>query len=92
MNAGLTSLGDRPRRRSPGESKQDPQPAGTGNFSHDAVEDFQLVTDDELGAAPSQAVVVSKARFRQAALALMLLSHARSCWQQNALLLLLQAT
>jgi len=91
MNAGLVSLGDRPRRRFPGESKQDPQPAGTGNFSHDAVEDFQLVTDDELGAPPSQAVVVSKARLRQAALAL-LLSHARSCWQQNTLLLLLQAT
>ena len=91
MDAGLVSLGDRARRRSPGESKQHPQPAGARDFSRDAVEDFQLVTDDELGTPPSQTVVVSKARFRQSALAL-LLSRVRLCWRQNELLLLLQAT
>ena len=91
MDAGLVSLGDRARRRSPGESKQHPQPAGARDFSRDAVEDFQLVTDDELGTPPSQTVVVSKARFRQSALALML-SCTRLCWRQNELLLLLQAT
>ena len=60
MYSGLVLLGIRGRCRVPGEPQQHPQPAGACHLADDAVENAELVIDDELASAFAQLVVVPR--------------------------------